>query len=80
MKEVPMFEEIAETFKAIMKEGLEDMKDEAKHQLGQGAHELAAALFRGSDGFVMYPRQEQQKEEEQQKPPPELQQDMGMER
>ena len=33
-----------------------EIGEELKHQLSQGAHEVAAALFNGS-AFVMYPRQ-----------------------
>src|SRR5437879_5058549 len=34
-----------------------DLGKEATHQIGAGAHELAAALFSPSNsGFVMYPR------------------------
>jgi hypothetical protein len=46
-------------FVANMYPGLKDAPKEiwaeAKHQLAQGAHELAAALFNGN-AFVMYPR------------------------
>lgn len=33
-----------------------DIAQEAKQQLAHGAHELAAAMFGQSSGFVMYPR------------------------
>jgi len=33
-----------------------DIKAEAKEQAKMGAHELATALLRGSDGYVMYQR------------------------
>ena len=36
---------------------LSDVGEELGHQLKQGAHEVAAALFNGS-AFVMYPRRE----------------------
>lgn len=35
---------------------LSDIGTELKEQGSHGAHEMAAALFRGSDAFVMYPR------------------------
>ena len=35
---------------------LGDVGNELGHQAQAGAHELAAALLRGHDGFVMYPR------------------------
>jgi hypothetical protein len=67
--------------KEVFKEIMDDVLDEASHQVSQGAHEMAAALLGGSDGFVMYPRSEQQQEDEKPQPPPqvEAQQDMGME-
>jgi hypothetical protein len=33
-----------------------DLGQELDHQVAAGAHELAAALFRDSSGFVMYQR------------------------
>lgn len=41
--------------KGILKEIMADVGAEMKHQVEAGAHELASAIFRGSDGFVMYP-------------------------
>ncbi len=38
-----------------LKNIIPDVKAELVHQIGAGAHELAAALFNGS-AFVMYPR------------------------
>lgn len=38
---------------------LSDIGTELTEQTKHGAHELAAALFRGSDAFVMYPRSNQ---------------------
>jgi hypothetical protein len=35
---------------------LDDLKVELVEKWDQGKQELAAALMRGSDGFVMYPR------------------------
>ena len=35
---------------------LSDVGEELKHQVSQGSHEIAAALFNGG-AFVMYPRQ-----------------------
>jgi hypothetical protein len=35
---------------------LSDIGTELKEQGSQGAHELAAALFRNNDAFVMYPK------------------------
>ena len=34
-----------------------EIADELAHQGRQGSHELAAALLRGHDGFVLYPRE-----------------------
>jgi hypothetical protein len=45
---------VGEMFPGLKNAGPQIMT-ELKHQLGQGAHELAAALFNGS-AFVMYPR------------------------
>jgi hypothetical protein len=50
-----LFESLAEAFPAL-KDFKSDLVNEGVHQVGAGAHELAAALFNGS-GFVMYPRQ-----------------------
>lgn len=44
---------------------LNDIGSEMKQQAAQGAHELAAALFRGSDGFVMYQRTKDGKDDQQ---------------
>ena len=47
---------------------LGDLGDELRHQGAQGAHELAAALFRGHDAFVMYPKAGQDRVEQGQNP------------
>lgn len=74
-----MLEGIKETLSAIMNSKVvQDCYSEVCHQVGQGSHEMAAALLGNSDGFVMYPRQESAVEEV--KPPEPPQQDMGMER
>jgi hypothetical protein len=39
-----------------MKRFFSEIGAEMKHQAEHGAHELAAALLRGEDGFVMYGR------------------------
>jgi hypothetical protein len=38
---------------------LSDIGTELKEQGSHGSHELAAALFRGSDAFILYPRSNQ---------------------
>ncbi len=54
-----MADNLAEKLFNTVKESLSNapaqIGAEMKHQVSQGAHELAAALFNGS-GFVMYPR------------------------
>jgi hypothetical protein len=40
-----------------MKRLFSEIKAELKHQVKAGSHELAAALLRGHDGFVMYGRE-----------------------
>jgi len=52
-----------------------ELKDQAAH----GAHELAAALFRGTDAFVMYPRTNHDKAPEHGLPQetPQQEQDRG---
>jgi hypothetical protein len=52
---------------------LSDVGTELVEQTKHGAHELSAALFRGSDAFVMYPRTNQSDGPEQ--GPPDLQQE-----
>jgi hypothetical protein len=42
---------------------LNDIGTELKEQGTQGAHELAAALFRNYDGFVMYPKTGKEQEQ-----------------
>ena len=59
---------------------LKEEIDEASHQVGKGATELAAALFSGtSNAFVMYPRQgnEPEKQVEQTQAAPEQEQKRG---
>jgi hypothetical protein len=81
--------ELAEKLFGQIKESLSNapaqIGAELKHQVGQGSHELAAALFNGS-GFVMYPRgtgkddlalQGPQHEEQLAKEGPEQQQNTG---
>ena len=64
-----------------LKDILQDVGAELKHQAALGAHELAAGLFRGNDALVMYPRHDGQREDPQQGLPPEAQKenDRGME-
>ena len=50
-----LFGGLADTMKESLSNAPGQIMQEAKHQVGMGAHELAAALFNGS-GFVMYPR------------------------
>jgi len=58
---------------------LGDIGTELKDQAAHGAHELAAALFRGTDAFVMYPRQNHDKAPEHGMPQetPQQEQDRG---
>ena len=52
----------------------QELKEQAKH----GAHELATALLRGTDGYVMYQRSsEGQKNEGQQLPEQQQEQSRG---
>jgi len=50
-----LFGGLSETIKASLANAPAQIGAELEHQVGAGAHELAAALFNGS-GFVMYPR------------------------
>jgi hypothetical protein len=58
---------------------LGDIGTELKDQAAHGAHELAAALFRGTDAFVMYPRTNHDKAPEHGLPQetPQQEQDRG---
>ncbi|OWK42100.1 hypothetical protein [Fimbriiglobus ruber] len=62
---------------------LADVGDELSHLGKQGAHELAAGMFRGYDGFVMYPHQGQEDPQQglpiEGMKPPEVEQDHGRE-
>jgi hypothetical protein len=57
---------------------LSDVGQELKEQAKMGAHELATALLRGSDGYVMYQRSsEGRKNEGQQLPEQQQEQSRG---
>jgi hypothetical protein len=55
-KSMGALEALKETFQSVLdSQFVKDVGNEFDHQIGAGAHELAAALFNGS-AFVMYPR------------------------
>jgi hypothetical protein len=56
---------------------LDDIKAELTDKWDQGRQELAAALMRGYDGFVMYPRTNHDKQPEHEQPQPDQQQEQS---
>ena len=53
--------------KGFMANVMSEIGAEMAEQVKHGSHELAAALFKGTDGFVMYPHEGKQPEKEVQK-------------
>lgn len=48
--------------KRLLSRALSEIGAELMDQARHGSHEVAAALFRGADGFVMYPHEGKQPE------------------